>query len=48
MCPMCISTALLMAGSVTSSGGLAAIAITRLGRKITKDHANESGDIVPK
>jgi hypothetical protein len=48
MCPMCISTALLMVGSATSSGGLAAIAITKLGRKTTKDHANDAGNIAPK
>jgi hypothetical protein len=33
MCPLCISTAALIAGSVTSTGGLAAIAIKKLGVK---------------
>ncbi len=37
MCPVCISTALLIAGGVTSSGGLAAIAITKLSRKTAED-----------
>jgi hypothetical protein len=35
MCPLCISTAALIAGSVTSTGGLAAIAIKKLGVKNT-------------
>jgi hypothetical protein len=48
MCPVCISTAILMAGGVTSSGGLAAIAMTKLGRKTTQDHPNGAGDIAPK
>jgi hypothetical protein len=38
MCPMCITTAALIAGSVTSSGGLAAIAIRRFGVKNAVDH----------
>jgi hypothetical protein len=33
MCPVCITTAVLIAGSATSTGGLAAIAIGRFGRK---------------
>jgi hypothetical protein len=33
MCPVCITTAALVAGSVTSSGGLAAIAIKKFGGK---------------
>jgi hypothetical protein len=33
MCPLCISTAALIAGSVTSMGGLAAIAIKKLSVK---------------
>jgi hypothetical protein len=33
MCPVCITTAMLIAGSVTSTSGLAAIAITKFGRK---------------
>jgi len=31
MCPFCITTAMLIAGSVTSSGGLAAVAMKKLG-----------------
>ena len=31
MCPVCITTAVLIAGSVTSTGGLAAIAIRKFG-----------------
>jgi hypothetical protein len=31
MCPMCISNAVLMAGGVTSTGGLAALALKKLG-----------------
>jgi hypothetical protein len=33
MCPMCLTTAALIAGSVTSMGGLAAIAIRKFGVK---------------
>jgi hypothetical protein len=33
MCPVCITTAMLIAGSVTSTGGLAAIAIRKFGAK---------------
>jgi hypothetical protein len=33
MCPICITTAALIAGSVTSTGGLAAIAIRKFGVK---------------
>jgi hypothetical protein len=33
MCPLCITTAMLIAGSATSTGGLAAIAIKKLGVK---------------
>jgi hypothetical protein len=35
MCPVCVTTAVLIAGSITSSSGLAAIAIKKLGRKDT-------------
>ena len=48
MCPVCISTALLLAGGVSSSGGLAAIAISKLSRKTIKTHTNEAGKIAPK
>ena len=33
MCPICVSTAVLIAGSITLTGGLAAIAIRKLGVK---------------
>jgi hypothetical protein len=38
MCPVCLTTAMLIAGSATSSGGLAAIAIRRFGRKNAADN----------
>jgi hypothetical protein len=37
MCPMCLTTAALIAASLTSSGGLAAIAIRKYGVKNTRD-----------
>jgi hypothetical protein len=43
MCPVCITTAALIAGSVTSSGGLAAIAIKKFGGK----NAADSGPAQP-
>jgi hypothetical protein len=33
MCPVCLATAVLIAGSATSTGGLTAIAIKRFGVK---------------
>jgi hypothetical protein len=33
MCPVCITTAAMIAGSVTSTGGLAVLAIRKLGGK---------------
>jgi len=33
MCPVCITTAVLIAGGVTSTGGLSAVALKRLGAK---------------
>jgi hypothetical protein len=41
MCPFCISTAVLIAGSVISTGGLAAIAIKKLGGKDGPDQDKE-------
>jgi hypothetical protein len=38
MCPVCLTTAALIAVSVTSTGGLAAIAIRKFGVK----HASDS------
>jgi hypothetical protein len=37
MCPVCIATAALIAGKVTSAGGLAAIAIRKFGVKNAVD-----------
>jgi hypothetical protein len=49
MCPVCIATAALIAGKVTSSAGVAAIAIRRFGGKNAADdpvqlHLNRSED----
>jgi hypothetical protein len=41
MCPFCLTTAALLAVSVTSTGGLAAIAIRKFGMKHTADRRNE-------
>jgi hypothetical protein len=38
MCPACIATALMIAGSVISTGGLATIAIKKLGMKNAVDN----------
>jgi hypothetical protein len=38
MCPVCITTAVLIAGSVTSTGGLGAIAIKKFGVKNAVDN----------
>ena len=38
MCPVCITTAMLIAGSATSTGGLAAIAIRKFGVKNAVDN----------
>jgi len=38
MCPVCITTAVLLAGSAGSTGGLAAIAIRKLGGKNAVDN----------
>jgi hypothetical protein len=47
MCPVCITTAALIAGSVTSSGGLAAVAIKKLGGKSTGDkHPNSNASML--
>jgi hypothetical protein len=42
MCPVCISTAALIAGSVTSSGGFAAVVIKKLGGKSAGDQHPDS------
>jgi len=38
MCPVCLTTAMLIAGSATSSGGLVAIAIRKFGVKNIADN----------
>jgi hypothetical protein len=38
MCPVCIATAALIAGKVTSSAGAATIAIRKLGGKYAADN----------
>lgn len=38
MCPVCITTAVLIAGGVTSTGGLTAIALRKFGTKIAVDN----------
>ncbi len=42
MCPACVSTALLIAGSVASAGGLAAAAMKTLGAKKAIDDGGAS------
>ena len=37
MCPVCLTTAVLIAGSVISTGGLAAITIKKFGGKNAPD-----------
>ena len=44
MCPMCLTTAMLIAASVTSTGGLAAIAIRRFGMKNAVDDSSVQSD----
>jgi hypothetical protein len=38
MCPVCMATAVLIAGSVTSAGGLAAVAMKKSGVKNAADN----------
>ncbi len=38
MCPVCVTTAMLIAGSVTCTGGLAAIIINKFGVKHAVDN----------
>jgi hypothetical protein len=42
MCPLCLTTAALIAVSVTSTGGLAAIAIRKFGVKNAADRRNQN------
>ena len=39
MCPVCLATAMLIAASVTSTGGLAAMAMKKFGMKNAVDNA---------
>jgi hypothetical protein len=59
MCPVCLTTAMLIAGSATSTGGLAAVAMKKFGVKnaVDKNPApttsklsrkeNGAGEIIP-
>ncbi len=38
MCPLCITTAVLIAGGATSTGGLAAVAIRKFAMKNAADN----------
>ena len=44
MCPVCLTTAALIAGSITSAGGLAAIAIRKFGGKSAIDNSPAQPD----
>ena len=50
MCPVCITTAVLIAGSATSTGGLTAIAIKKFGVKnaVVKNSTPASSDLFRK
>ena len=41
MCPVCITTAVLIAGSATSTGGLAAVVMKKLGVKRAVENPSE-------
>ena len=56
MCPLCIATAALIAGKVTSSAGVAAVAIRKFGGKnaenpvqlhLNRSEKNVAEEIVP-
>jgi hypothetical protein len=42
MCPLCLTTVALIAGSLTSTGALAAIAIKKFGVKSIADNSTTS------
>jgi hypothetical protein len=44
MCPVCLTTAVLIAGSVTSTGSLSAIAIKKYGGKNAVDNNSAQSD----
>jgi hypothetical protein len=49
MCPVCLTTAVLIAGSVTSTGGLSAIVIKKFGVKnAAGDHASTTDSCLEK
>ena len=48
MCPVCLTTAALIAGSVTSTGGLAAIVIQKFSAKNTGAQSVEGKSAVDK
>jgi hypothetical protein len=45
MCPVCVTTAALIAGSVTSTGGLTAIVIRKLGVKNASNDSRRDQDV---
>ena len=47
MCPVCLATAALIAGKVTSAGGLAAIAMKKFGGKNAVDSSAETDRLGP-
>lgn len=42
MCPVCLTTAALIAGSVTATGGLVAIALSKFSVKNAADNSSPS------
>jgi hypothetical protein len=44
MCPVCLATALVIASKVASTGGVAAIAIKKLGVKNARDRESSRSD----
>ena len=49
MCPACITTAMLIAGSVSSTGGLAAIALKKFGgKKVPDQNKRKEGNHAPR
>ncbi|MES2220776.1 MAG: hypothetical protein V4587_07400 [Acidobacteriota bacterium] len=41
MCPFCLATAMWIAVSITSTGGLAAVAVKKFGTKTAVDNPSE-------
>ena len=44
MCPVCLATAMLIAVSVTSTGGLAAVAMKKFGEKNAVENSPAAND----